>query len=391
MYSWVKHAFGQRWGFIAVWLQWVENVPFFPAILSFVAATCAYLISPALASNKLFLLSFVLFVFWALTLVNIFGIRLSAKFSGICTAIGLLIPMVLLISMGGIWYLTGHPLAVHLTSANMIPHFNHLSVWVTMQGVLLSLCGIELATVHAKDTINPQRSFPLALLISVVVIIITLVMGSLSIAWVIPVEKLSLVSGIMEAFNHFLNAYHAHWVLPILGVMIAIGSIGGVNSGIIAPTRGLRIACEDENLPKKLTAHNRHGTPATLLLLQAVLVSLIISAFFLIPSVNGAYWLLSVLAAQIYMLMYIIMFLASLTLKWKDKQTPTHYKIPGGRLGHMIIGTLGLIGASVAFLICFIPPSNLHIGKLSHYEIMLVAGLLTLVLLPLLLRIKKRR
>ena len=56
VYSWVKHAFGPRWGFIAVWLQWVENAPFFPAVMTFTAATIGYLVSPTLAQNKMYLM-----------------------------------------------------------------------------------------------------------------------------------------------------------------------------------------------------------------------------------------------------------------------------------------------------------------------------------------------
>ena len=388
IYSWVKNAFGQRWGFIAVWLQWVENAPFFPAVLSFIAATIGYLYSPTLANNKLYLMSVVLVVFWSLTWVNLKGIRLSAWFSSFCTVAGLLIPMVLLISMGTIWYLSGRPMALHLTLNNINPHFNHLSNWVTMQGVLLSLCGIELATVHAKDTQNPKRSFPVALIISVITIIITLIAGALSIAFIIPAHSLSLVSGIMETFNRFFTAFHLHWLMPIIGIMLAIGCLGSVNSWIIGPTRGLRIACQESQMNEWITRHNNHKAPSSLLLLQAILVSVVIIANFTLPGVNASYWLLSVLAAQIYMLMYILMFLASIVLKLRHKNTTSSYQIPGGLFGHLLVSFCGLVGATVAFIICFLPPSNIHLTNLTTYEILLVCSLLVLTFLPVTIRKK---
>ena len=386
IYSWVKYAFGQKWGFIAVWLQWIENVPFYPAILSFVAATIGYLISPSLASNKIYLLVFVLLVFWGLTIVNIFGIRLSARFSSFCSLAGLIIPMVLILSMGIIWYLSGRPLAVHLTSTNIFPHFKHLSFWVTMQGVLLGLCGIELATVHAKDTKNPRRSFPIALLISVVLIIFTLVLGSLSIAFIIPMTKLNLIAGIMQTFDHFLMSFHLHWLLPILGIMLAVGCLGSVNSWIIGPTRGLHRACFERKMAGWIIRSNQKKAPISLLLLQAILVSIIMVVFFLIPTVSGSYWLLSVLSAQIYMLMYMLMFVASMVLKIKDRQKAAHYQIPGGVVGHLIVAGAGFFGASFAFFICFIPPSQVHVGRLSTYELTLVISLFVLACMPLCLK-----
>ena len=390
IYSWVKHAFGERWGFIAVWLQWVENAPFFPAILSFIAATLAYIISPSLANNKLYLMCFVLTVFWILTMVNISGIRLSAWFSSFCTVAGLIVPMTLLLTMGTIWYLSGRPLALHLTLQNMTPHFGHLSNWVTMQGVLLSLCGIELATVHAKDTKNPQRSFPIALMVSVAIIILTLIAGSLSIAFIIPVKSLSLVSGIMDTFNRFFNGFHLHWLLPIVAIMLATGCLGSVNSWIIGPTRGLRIACEERSLSPWLTQKNQRNAPTSLLILQAILVSVVIVIFFLIPGVSASYWLMSVLAAQIYMMMYILMFLASIVIKYRSRLKTNTFNIPGGMVGHMLVSTLGLIGSIIAFLICFLPPTNIHIANVGTYEMLLTTSLIVLSFLPCLFIRKKK-
>jgi len=54
IYVWVKKAFGQRTGFLAIWLQWIENVIWYPTLLSFVAGTIGYLINPHLIDNKVF-------------------------------------------------------------------------------------------------------------------------------------------------------------------------------------------------------------------------------------------------------------------------------------------------------------------------------------------------
>src|ERR1700723_1915810 len=39
IYQWSRSAFGNRVGFLAVWLQWINNVVWFPTILSFIAGT----------------------------------------------------------------------------------------------------------------------------------------------------------------------------------------------------------------------------------------------------------------------------------------------------------------------------------------------------------------
>ena len=64
VYIWVNEALGKRWAFLAIWLQWSENVIWFPTVLSFIAATLAYAFSPQLAENKFYTLTVVLLVYW---------------------------------------------------------------------------------------------------------------------------------------------------------------------------------------------------------------------------------------------------------------------------------------------------------------------------------------
>ena len=39
VYVWVREAFGNRWGFQAIWLQWIQNVVWYPTQLAFIAAS----------------------------------------------------------------------------------------------------------------------------------------------------------------------------------------------------------------------------------------------------------------------------------------------------------------------------------------------------------------
>src|SRR4051794_24153396 len=38
IYSWVQHAFGKTTAFIAIWLQWVNTMVWYPTILLFIAS-----------------------------------------------------------------------------------------------------------------------------------------------------------------------------------------------------------------------------------------------------------------------------------------------------------------------------------------------------------------
>ena len=93
VYHWVHKAFGEKMGMLAIWLQWINTMVWYPTILSFIAGTAAYLISPDLAENKTYLIGAILIIFWGLTFINLFGLHVSSKVNSICVLIGTMFPM----------------------------------------------------------------------------------------------------------------------------------------------------------------------------------------------------------------------------------------------------------------------------------------------------------
>lgn len=382
IYIWVKEAFGRKTGFLAIWLQWIENVIWYPTILSFVAGTIGYLINPDLASNPWFLWSIIVVCFWGATFINMRGMSSSALFSNICAISGLLLPMSLIIGLGALWLLGNNPLQISFDIPSIIPHWQDKALWVSLTAIMMSFCGIEIATVHANDVRNPQTAFPRALIISVVIILVTLILGSLAIAVVLPQHEINLVAGIMQAFNAFFARYHLLWMMPLVALMLVMGGLGGVSNWIIAPTKGLMVAAEDGNLAPIFQKANRHHAPITMLLLQAVIVTLLSTLFLFMPSVNGSYWLLTALAAQLYMLMYLIMFAAAIKLRIRKPHHPRAFRIPGGLFGMLLVAGIGILGALTTLIVSFIPPTDINVGGFFRYEVTLIGGLLLMCLPP---------
>ncbi|MHB1220761.1 MAG: amino acid permease, partial [Gammaproteobacteria bacterium] len=124
-----------------------------------------------------------------------------------------------------------------------------------------------------------------------------------------------------------------------------------------------------------------HGAPQNLLIAQAILVSIACMAFLFLPSVNASYWLLTGLSAQLYMLMYVIMFLSALRLRKKISYQASTFTIPGKTIGLWSVCLLGLIGCSITICVGFIPPGNINIGSKMQYEIFFCSGL-AIMLIP---------
>lgn len=382
IYIWVKEAFGKKSGFLAIWLQWIENVIWYPTILSFVAGTVGYLINPALTNNPYFLWSVIVTCFWGATIINLRGMSSSALFSNICSLAGLLLPMSLIIGLGVAWITQGNPLQIQFDLPSIIPTLSDQSMWVSLTAIMMSFCGIEIATVHANDVNNPQHAFPKALTYSVGIILSTLILGSLAIAIVLPGKDINLVAGIMQAFEAFFLKYHMSWMMPVVAMMLVLGGLGGVSNWIIAPTKGLLVAAEDGNLPEAFQRTNTKGAPVMMLFIQAFIVTVLSALFLFMPSVNGSYWLLTALAAQLYMLMYFIMFLAAIKLRIAQPDHPRAFKIPGGFGGMLFVAGIGIIGVLATLGVSFIPPDSINVGSTTRYELTLICGLIIMCAPP---------
>lgn len=374
VYHWVRVAFGEKIAMLAIWLQWINTMVWYPTILSFIAGTAAYLINPELAQNKLYLIGSILVIFWGLTLINLRGLHFSARINSICAVLGTVIPLILLITLGLLWLLFKEPLQIQITWDSIIPKMSQSENWVSLTAIMASFLGMELSGVHVNDIHNPQRNFPKAIAFSVMFILLTMLLGSLAIAFVLPASQINLVAGVMQVFSNFFNEFHFSWCIPLITVFIVVGTIGGIINWLISPAKGLLHAAEFGFLPSMFTKKNPHGVATRILLAQAILVSLFCSIFLLVPSVNAFYWFLTGLSTELYMIMYVLVFCAAIRLRKRCESPRLTFKIPGKMTGLTAVCLLGLFGCLITLIVGFFPPDNLDIGSPLRYAIMIGAG-----------------
>lgn len=251
-YVWVREAFGPKLGFLSIWLQWIYNVVWYPTIFAFIAGILAYLIQPELVNNKIYMVSVVLILFWGMTFINCLGLSVSNWVSTVGAILGTLLPMLFIATLGFIWLCLGHPNQIDFSLKHLLPSQVDFKNIAFVTNILFGLMGMEMSAVHAGDVRHPQKDYPRALAYSSLLILATLVLASLAITIVIPLQELNLVSGLIDAFAVFLRAYHLSFLLPLLALLIVIGSLSGAAAWIIGPARGLWVACDDSNLPQFL-------------------------------------------------------------------------------------------------------------------------------------------
>lgn len=326
--------------------------------LAFIASTLVYQISPDLANNRLYLSSVILLGFWGLTFFNVLGIGTSALFSSICVIVGTLIPGAILVAFAAYWIQGGNPIAINFSWSELLPDFSSPSSFVLLSGMLLALCGLEANANLASDMEDPKRNYPKAVFIGAVSTLAILVLGSLAIAIVIPKEEISLVSGLIRAFSLFFEKYNLSWMTGIIVAMTIAGSLGELNAWMFAGTKGLFISTQNDCLPKIFKKTTSRDVPTNLMLFQAIVVTLFTFIFVYVDSADLAYWILSALSVQMYLVMYICLFIVGPVLRIKEPKAQRLYSVPGKLVGMCVLSTLGILSCLFALGISFLPPQE---------------------------------
>ncbi|NGX28140.1 MAG: Glutamate/gamma-aminobutyrate antiporter [Candidatus Anoxychlamydiales bacterium] len=386
VYIWVKEALGDNFGFLAIWLQWIENVIWYPTALSFAAVSFAYIFNPALAQNKIYIMSTIIIVFWLSTLVNFFGMTISGWISTLCAIFGTILPGILIIVLGGLWLFLGNPSNITFSTKTFFPDFTSLSQFALLSGVLMSLSGLEMSAVHAREVKNPSKNYPISILISAIIIISILSFGSLAIATIIPSSSIELPAGAIEAISSVFKVYNFPKLTSVVAFFITLGALGMISTWTIGPIKGIYATAEHGDLPIILQKLNKHQAPVNLLVLQAIIVTILAFVFLLTPTITSSYWILLNLTAHLYQIMYVLMFISAIVLRYKKPKVERAYKIPFKNVGMWIVGSVGIIGTTAAIIIGYFPPTQITGFNPVFYEIFLIGGTILFCIIPFIIR-----
>ncbi|PWR72968.1 amino acid permease [Methanospirillum stamsii] len=394
IYAWIKRAFGDKNGFIAIWCGWVNNLVWFPTVLSFFAATLAYtILAPALQNNSVFMAVAMLSIFWIVTGFNFFGTRASSLLSSVGTLLGAIIPSVLLMGMMGVWIVQGKNIQIPaFTFDAFLPGLNIQSM-IFAASMILMFAGMEMAGYHATETRNPAKDFPLAMFLSAGIICIISIIATLAVAFVVPVSKLNLNSGITETFALMFQEFNIGWAIIPVGFLLVVGIIAQLSTWLIGPAKGLLPAAMNGDLPPFFRKMNNHGIPTGVLIVQAVISSVFALIMVLFPSMNEGYWVMTAITTLVNCIMYLFLFAAVIQLRKTYPDTPRPFKLPGGTPGLWIIAGIGFLSVFFAFLVGFLPPDSAGFsGDITTiYVIGMIVAVFCIVFLPAIVfnRIKK--
>ncbi len=356
IYLWIRDAYGPRVGFIAIYLQWFQNLIWFPTILSFITSGMSEIINPQLAHSKIYNMLTTILFYWVLTFTNIFGVRVVSIVSSIGSVLGIAVPGVLLIGGGLLLLFQGQSHLPPFEASLLAVRFDEFKNLAFLVGVVSSLSGLEISCAFGKNIHEPHKTLPRAVFISSILALVLCTLGSLAIASILPQKSIDINNGVSQAIAEVLRSYDLEFLAKVAVFCVILGGISAANIWVSGPSFGLSQAAEDGCIPLKLARVNKNGISLHSLALQGIIISLFCAAFLLLPSVGAAYWILTVISAQVYLIMYFILFLAA--KKLRRTRTGYKYKI-GTKYATYFLGDVGKYSCLLFIFLGFLEPAGI--------------------------------
>lgn len=386
VFRWVGEAFGPRTGFLAIWLQWIESTIWYPTVLTFGAVSIAFIgmndvSDAALASNKIFTLITVLAIYWTATFIAMKGIGWVGKISKWGGLIGTIIPAGLLIILGIAYMVSGGHNHMDM-SQGFFPDLTKLDNIVLASSIFLFYAGMEMMGVHVMDVDNPSKNYPKAIIIGSLATVCIFVMGTFALGVIIPAKDINLTQSLLIGFDNFFRYFHLSWAGPVIAVALMIGVLASVLTWVAGPSKGIFTVGKAGYLPPFFQKSNTHGVQRNILLVQGGIVTLLSLLFVVMPSVQSFYQILSQLTILLYLIMYMLMFAAAITLRYKMKSAERPFRLGKGNTLMWIMGSTGFLGSLLAFVLSFIPPGQIDTGNNIVWYSVLIIGCVIMVGVP---------
>ena len=389
VFRWVSEGLSAKWGLLAVWCQFAMTIFYYPTLLGFVASTLAYVFNPDLATNGVYTGIVIVVVFWAGVFMSARGGTGGiAKLASSGLLIGTLIPGAILVILGIVYLLQGNPSAAPMTADHLIPQWTGIASLVLIVNNFLSYSGMEMNSVHVASLKDPKKEFPKAMFFAMGLVLLIFILPALAISWVVPAQQLSLTAGVMQAFSEFFGYFGIERLVPIVAIALVCASAGGMLTWLAGPSKGLLLIARREGfLPPFFQEQNENEVAIHILVVQGAVTTVIALMYALIPSVSSAYWILSVMTTQVYLIVYLLMFVAAVNLRKRQPNVERGYTAPAIKL----LCVVGFLASAAAILIGFVPPSQFENGSTGAYVGLILAGTVLLGLLPPWLFLKFRK
>ena len=308
IYLWTRREFGEAHGFLSGWCYWTNNLFYVPVLLVYMAGIFAFAGGEAraaeLVNQKLFV-GAVSFGWLALIAVaNIRGLAVGKWIQNI-GGLGAFLSVALVLAAAVAAWTAGvgaHAPAITGVSWEMTTSFAVMCN---------ALVGIELASTMGDEIRNPARDLGPAIAIAGAVSIASYLLVTGAVLTLVPVERLGVIQGVMQAVGAGANAAHVGWIVVPLAIVMGVATGGAASAWFAGSSRIPFVAGLTSALPPSLgRVHPRWHSPHIALTTCALLAGVFTALSLVGSSVAEAYQVLLKAAVVIQLIPFTYLFLA---------------------------------------------------------------------------------
>ena len=307
-YQYTKTAFGEFTGFLSAWLywngSWIGNAAIVVALASYMSS-----IIPAL-NNPIVSILFTSGVLWAITLINIFGVKKAGKLQSFAT--------VFKIGFFAIFIIVAF---VNFDVSNLmqlVPADKGLStISIAATSTLWAFVGLESATVTAGEMKDPERNVKKSTIYGMIIASVIYILISLGSMGAMSNSELSLSSA---PLTDILTIALGSGVGKILTIAVAVCILGTTIGWILSTARVSYAAGIDGVFPKFFgKIHPKYQTPVNSLVIGSVLVNILLIMNFQ-KSMVSTFTFITLLATLSFLPVYLLSIGAEIMLMFKGEE-----------------------------------------------------------------------
>jgi len=369
IYVWTRRAFGDFTAFIAAWMYWMSNLPFFASVLYFGAASVLIPFgsrADRLSSSPLYFMTFAAFWLTVTVVLNVRGVDSGKWLNNICS-IGSLVPLTLLIMMAFVsWHKFGS--ATKFTIASLTPHlsFDNAVFW---SGVFFAFGGVEAASAMGDEIQNPRRTIPWAILVGGIIVSAGYIGGTAALLVALPSDAVSGLQGFVNGVHALSDRLGLGWILIPTALLVGLNTVGSTAANLSSTSRLPFVAGIDHYLPPVFgSIHPRYRTPWVAIAVYgaaSILVAILGQAG---TTVRGAYDVLVSMAVVCYFIPYLLLFASMIKLQ-NEPAGPNVRRVPGKKPVAIVLSLIGFLATSATIVLSLFPGADQPNRALATFKV----------------------
>jgi amino acid transporter len=359
IYLWTRREFGEVHGFLSGWCYWTNNLFYVPVLLVYMAGILAFAGGESraadLVNQRMFVAAVSLGWLALIAAANIRGLAVGKWIQNI-GGMSTFVSVGLVLAAAAVVRATG--------SASRPPESVPLTWEMTTSFAVMcnALVGIELASTMGDEIRDPRRDLGPAIAIAGVVSIVSYLLVTNAVLTLVPIERLGVIQGVMQAVTAGATAAHIGGIVAPLAIVMGLATGGAASAWFAGSSRVPFVAGLSSALPAALgRMHPRWGSPHVALITCALLAG-VFTAFSLVgSSVAEAYQVLLKAAVVIQLIPFMYLFLALV-------------KTSGVTMLSRLAGMVGLVTTVVSLFAAFLPTAD--VASVALFETKMLIGVL---------------